>query len=151
MKQKTCVKMENLKDIEEIYRKALINKLKNSSEWIPYTDSWLSSGNYMRTFCFSEENKIYFKLSITKYDNKTIYINEDRVFGNEKLPTNVYSFKLTFFDFKIKRLIKKLIYYLKQKKELEEIEEKKKTLKTFLPKDIICGFKINKIKNNLYE
>jgi len=149
MKPKICVKMENLKDIEEIYRKALIGKLKNPTEWETYTDLWLSSGDYVRSFCFSEEDKVYFKLSVTKYDNETIYINENRIFGNETLPMNRYSFKLTFFDFETKRLIKKLKYYLKHKKELQEIEEKKKVLKQFLPKDIIRSIKLNKIKKQI--
>jgi hypothetical protein len=140
--------MENLKDIEEIYRKALISKLKNPSEWETYTDLW-HSGDYVRTFCFSEEDKIYFKLSVTKYDNETIYINENRIFGNEILPVHKYSFKLTFFDFETKKLIKKLKYYLNHKKEIEEIEEKKKVLKEYLPKNIIRSIKLNKIKRHI--
>ena len=141
--------MENLKDIEEIYRKALISKLKNPTQWEIYTDMWLSHGDYVRTFCFSEEDKVYFKLSVTKYDTETIYINENRTFGNEVLPMNRHSFKLTFFDFETKRLIKKLKYYLKHKKEIDETEEKKKVLKQFLPKSIIRSFKLNKIKKQI--
>ena len=136
--------MENLKDIEGIYKKALINKLKHPEEWMPFKDMWLTNESYVRTFCFSEEGKVYFKVSISKYDNKTIYINEDKTYGNDVLSVSRYSFKLTFFDFKIKKLIKKLSYYLKQKKELEEIE----ILKDFLPKEIVRSFKINKIKNH---
>ena len=141
--------MENLKDIEEIYRKALISKLKNPTEWKIITDLSLSSGDYVKTFCFSEEDKVYFKVSVTKYDNETIYINENKVIGNVTLPINRYSFKLTFFDFDIKRLIKKLQFYFKHKKEIEEIEEKKKVLKEFLPKDIIRSIKLNKIKRQI--
>lgn len=141
--------MENLKDIEEIYRKTLINKLKNPAEWKTYTDLWLSSGDYVKTFCFSEEEKIYFKVSIKEYDSDTVYINEDRILGNETLPFNKYSFKLSFWDFETKKLIKKLKYYLNHKKELEEIEEKKKMLKGYLPKNIIRSIKLSKIKRNI--
>lgn len=142
--------MENLKDIEEIYRKSLINKLENPSEWKEYTDIWSCSGSgYVRTFCFSEEDKLYFKVSVSKYYKNTVYINEDRQLGNEVLPFTKHTFELTFWDFKTKLLIKKLKYYIQHKKELEEIEEKKKVLKEYLPKDIIRSFKLNKIKRNI--
>lgn len=140
--------MEKLKDLEEIYKKALIEKLKHPEKWVPFKDSFISLVDYMRIFCFSEENKLYFKVCKSP-GVKTIYICEDKVYSTETISLVRYSFDLTIFDFKINRLLKKFHYYFKHLSEEQEIESKVNTLKNFLPKEVIRGFKINKIKHKL--
>jgi hypothetical protein len=142
--------MEKLKDIEDIYRKVLIEKLKHPEDWVQYKDAWLSHFEYVRMYCFSEGEKVYFKVSKTRKEN-FVYVCEDRTFVhvNETIPLTVYTIKISFLDFRIKMLLKNFRFYFKHKDEIDKIESDKKMLKDFLPKEMIRGFKINKIKRKI--
>lgn len=143
--------MEKLKDIEHIYKKVLIQKLKHPELWTEHIDFYkVIKTQYIRTYCFSKTDNVYFRI-YKPGKVKIIEVYEDRLLNHfgEIIPELVYIFKITFFDFKIKFLMKKLRYYFEYKNEIIEKDFDIEKLKKHIPKETIRTLKLNKIINRI--
>jgi hypothetical protein len=110
------------KDLRIEYRKILIKKLKNFNEWNKYRFEISKNSQIgLRFETYVPELELDFEIYKNIFSIKNHYTS-----------VNICSFRIGFFDFEIKYLVKKLKYYLNHRDEYTRIEYANETLRKLL-------------------
>lgn len=128
-------KIKVSKEIINIYRNILLDKLQQCDEW------YINSDGSLRCNPINKLNNIFF--SITKNIN-----------GNSKIEikynnSTKFTFNVNYFDFKLKSKIYDCKEYLKNKEKIQEIKSIEKFLINSLDDLYKRKLKIEKIKKKI--
>ena len=138
MEEELSLKID--REVEKVYIKLLRKSLEHPEKWNVFNE-------WYREYYSPDinDNEVYF-ITNSKYDNEVkFYVYHHTVNGNKK----IHEIKISFWDFKTPRLLRKLYRFMPHKEEWTEAQKTTKTLKELLGIEFDRYAKLMKIKKKL--
>lgn len=128
------------KDIIDLYKRILLTKLMDKDIW------------YITNNSTSSTKLVSYKIEDISNNTFEVVIPDsggDMTFSLIEEYHTIQGFEIGFFDFKIKKEIRKNLEYQKIKKKIKEVEQKEKQLMNCLSNGIKRSLKIEKLKKKM--